>query len=129
MSTSEAVTQGIRVRVRARYVPEHSSPADHRWFFTYTVQIANESERPVQLLHRHWIITNGDGEVEHVRGPGVVGEQPRLEPGQGFEYTSACPLGTPFGTMHGTYQLTTDSGEEFDVEIAPFALSEPYGIN
>ena len=129
MSISEAVTQGIRVRVRARYVREHSSPADHRWFFTYTVQIANESERPVQLLQRHWIITTGNGEVEHVRGPGVVGEQPRLEPGQGFEYTSACPLGTPFGTMHGTYRLTTDSGEEFDVEIAPFALSEPYGIN
>lgn len=129
MSTSEAVTQGIRVRVRARYVPQRSNPAEHRWFFTYTVRIANESDRAVQLLRRHWIITDGDGQVENVRGDGVVGEQPRLEPGREFEYTSACPLATPFGTMHGTYRMTTDKGEEFDAEIAPFALSEPYGIN
>jgi ApaG protein len=129
MSVSEAVTRGVRVRVRARYVPERSNPVAHRWFFTYTVRIANEGDTTVQLLRRHWIITNGDGQVEHVRGDGVVGEQPRLEPGQEFDYTSACPLSTPFGTMHGTYRMATDAGDEFDAEIAPFALSEPYGIN
>ena len=129
MSSSEAVTEGIRVRVRARYVPERSNPGEEHWFFAYTIRIANESDRTVQLVSRHWIITDANGHVEQVRGPGVVGEQPRLEPGQGFEYTSACPLRTAFGTMHGTYQMTTEGGESFDVEIAPFALSEPYGIN
>jgi ApaG protein len=129
MSTSEAVTQGILVQVSARYVPERSNPAEQRWFFTYTVRIDNQSDRAVQLLRRHWIITDGDGHVEHVRGDGVVGEQPRLDPGREFQYTSACPLTTPLGTMHGTYRMTTDAGEEFDAEIAPFALSEPYGIN
>ena len=129
MSSSEAVTEGIRVRVRARYVPERSNPGESHWFFAYTISIANESERTVQLISRHWIITDANGHVEQVRGPGVVGEQPRLAPGEGFEYTSACPLRTAFGTMHGTYQMTTEGGEPFDVEIAPFALSEPYGIN
>ena len=129
MPSSEAVTEGIRVRARARHVPERSSPTEGHWFFAYTVQIANESERAVQLTSRHWVITDATGHVEQVRGPGTVGEQPRLEPGEGFEYTSACPLRTPFGTMHGTYQMTSDGGESFDVEIAPFALSEPFGIH
>jgi ApaG protein len=129
MSSSEAVTEGIRVRVQARYVPERSNPGEGNWFFAYTVRIANESERTVRLVSRHWIITDANGHEEQVRGPGVVGATPRLAPGEGFEYTSACPLRTAFGTMHGTYQMTTEGGESFDVEIAPFALSEPYGIN
>ncbi len=83
----------------------------------------------MQLLTRHWIITDADGETEEVRGPGVVGQQPVLAPGQAFDYTSGCPLGTSFGTMHGTYQMTTKRGDQFDVEIAPFALSLPYAIN
>lgn len=126
---SEAVTRGIRVRVVSRYVPERSRPDQKHWFFAYTVRISNESDRTVQLLSRHWIITDAEGKVEEVRGPGVVGKQPRLAPGEEFEYTSACPLQTPFGTMHGTYQMVDESDEAFDIEIAPFALSEPYAIN
>ena len=128
MSTSEAVTRGIRVRVQARYDPGRSSPQQNQWFFLYTVQIANESPVTVQLLSRHWIITDATGHVEEVRGPGVVGEQPVLAPGQSFEYTSGCPLTTPFGSMHGTYQMVTTEGEQFDVEIAGFTLSEPHAL-
>lgn len=115
--------------VRSTYVPERSDPDTQRWFFAYTIRITNEGSETAQLIARHWIITDGDGDVEEVRGPGVVGEQPRLEPGQSFEYTSACPLGTNFGTMHGTYRMTTEAGEAFEAEIAPFPLAEPYAIN
>lgn len=104
-------------------------PAEKRWFFSYEIEISNEGAEPVQLMSRHWIITDGDGENEEVRGPGVVGKQPTLQPGETFEYSSACPLNTPFGTMHGTYQMVTRNGDSFDVEIAPFALAEPYAIN
>jgi ApaG protein len=128
-STSEAVTSGVRVAVRARFIPERSNPGDGEWFFAYTITIANESDRTVQLLSRHWIITDGDGKVEEIRGPGVVGQQPILNPGQSFEYSSACPLQTPFGVMQGTYQMVTPSGDHFDIAIAPFSLHEPYAIN
>ena len=101
-SRSEAVTHGVRVSVRARFVPERSNPGDGEWFFAYSIEITNESDRTVQLLSRHWIITDADGKVEEVRGPGVVGQQPILGPGQSFEYTSACPLITSFGVMQGT---------------------------
>lgn len=126
MSTSEAVTRGIRVRVEAEYAPERSQPLGSQWFFLYTIDIINESDDIVQLLSRHWIITDAMGEVQEVRGPGVVGEQPVLEPGESFRYTSGCPLTTPFGSMHGTYQMVTGKREVFDIEIAPFTLSEPY---
>ena len=96
--SSEATTQGIRVQVRARYSAEHSDPQHSQWFFLYTIRIINEGEQPVQLLTRHWIITDATGQVEEVRGPGVVGVQPRLEPGEDFEYTYGCPLRTPFGS-------------------------------
>jgi ApaG protein len=129
MGGSKAVTRGIVVEVESSYVPERSDEAESRWFFTYTVSIANESQETVQLMSRHWIITDGNGKRQEVRGPGVVGEQPRIEPEQSYRYTSACPLGTRFGTMHGTYQIVTLSGEHFDIEIAPFALSEPYAVN
>ena len=129
MPTSESTTRGIRIRVESRFDPQRSDVENERWFFVYTIQIGNEGSKTVQLLTRHWIITDGDGEVEEVRGPGVVGEQPVLEPHQSFEYSSGCPLGTSFGTMHGTYQMITLNGEHFDVEIAPFALSLPYAIN
>jgi ApaG protein len=127
--TSEAITRSIRVRVESRFDPERSEVDDGRWFFIYTIRISNEGLETVQLLSRHWIITDAEGEVEEVRGPGVVGEQPLLQPDQTFEYSSGCPLETPFGTMHGTYQMVTSNGEHFDVEIAPFALSLPYAIN
>ena len=129
MPSSEAVTVGIRVRVLSEYDDERSEPADGRWFFVYTVRITNESEQTVRLQSRHWIITDAEGRVEHVRGPGVVGRQPILPPGESFEYSSACPLGTSFGTMQGTYQMIDSTGERFEVEIAPFALSEPLSIN
>lgn len=127
---SKAVTQGIAVRVKSRYLPEQSQPRQHRYVFAYTIRIENEGEQPAQLMTRHWVITHGDGHVEEVKGPGVVGAQPRLEPGQYFEYTSGCVLRTPHGTMHGTYQMVRDGGDAgFDAEIAPFSLSMPYALN
>ena len=129
MPTSESVTRNIRVRVESNFDPERSDPGNERWFFVYTIRIANEGSETAQLISRHWIITDANGEVEEVRWPGVIGEQPTLEPNQSFEYSSGCPLGTAFGTMHGTYQMVTRNGEHFDVEIAPFALSEPHAIN
>jgi ApaG protein len=95
----------------------------------YTVTISNESAETVQLLTRHWVITDGTGHIEEVRGPGVVGKQPTMKPGESFEYTSGCPLSTPFGVMEGTYQMVTQNGERFDAKIAPFTLSEPYSVH
>ncbi|MEM6994300.1 MAG: Co2+/Mg2+ efflux protein ApaG [Myxococcota bacterium] len=129
MATSEAVTDGVRVRVESRYVPEHSDPDRGGWLFAYTVSIANEGEGTVQLLSRRWVITDANGDVEEVEGPGVVGAQPVLRPGESFEYTSACPLRTAFGTMHGVYIMVSEDGEKFDAKIAPFSLSTPYAVN
>ncbi|MBL8606163.1 MAG: Co2+/Mg2+ efflux protein ApaG [Myxococcales bacterium] len=126
---SEATTQGIKVTVRSEYVPEQSSPKVHRYVFAYTVRIANNGAEAAQLKSRHWIITDGDGKVEEVRGPGVVGRQPTLRPGDEFEYTSGCVLNTPRGEMRGTYQMYRPDGSEFDAEIAPFALALPYSLN
>ena len=129
MFTSEVVTNGIRVQVVARYDLARSKPQQNRWFFLYTVTISNTGSVTAQLLSRHWIITDENGHVEEVRGPGVVGEQPVLAPGQSFEYTSGCPLTTPFGTMHGTYQMITNDGGRFDATIAPFTLSQPHTLH
>ena len=129
MSSSVARTHGILVEVRARYLPERSSPAESRWMFAYTIRITNEGEERVQLVSRHWIITDANGREEEVRGPGVVGEQPVLPPGRSFEYTSGCPLPTPFGSMRGTYQMVTAGGDGFDAEIAPFLLAEPHAVH
>ncbi len=129
MFTSEAETRGIRVRVRCRYDLSRSSPQRSQWFFLYTVTITNDGPEKVQLVTRHWVITDDKGRLEEVHGPGVVGEQPILDPGDSFTYTSGCPLTTSLGTMHGTYQMITEGGEEFDAEIAPFTLSEPYTIH
>lgn len=129
MFTSEATTRGIRINVRSAYVPERSQPEDGQWFFVYEVRISNEGSETAQLVSRHWIITDANGQVEEVKGPGVVGEQPTLQPGESFEYTSACPLKTRFGTMHGTYQMVTRAGVRFDATIAPFSLGEPHAIN
>ncbi len=127
ITTSEAVTEGLRVSVRARYSAEHSDPQRSQWFFLYTIRIANEGDETVQLLTRHWIITDATGHVEEVRGPGVVGEQPLLEPGADFEYTSGCPLNTPFGSMEGSFQMIfpESEAEGFDAEVARFDLIEP----
>ena len=127
--SSEAVTRGIRIRVRSAYVPERSQPEENQWFFVYSVQISNEGAETAQLVSRHWIITDANGQVHEVKGAGVVGEQPTLAPGQSFEYTSACPLPTPFGSMGGTYQMVTTEGTSFDADIAPFTLAEPHAVN
>ena len=129
MLESEAVTRGIRVRVRSFFVKERSDPDEGQWFFAYRVTIHNEGAETAQLRSRHWIITDGNGSKDEVRGAGVVGEQPTLAPGESFEYTSACPLATPFGTMQGSYQMVTPSGESFDAEIAPFALAQAHTVN
>lgn len=129
MFSSEAVTRNIRVQVRAEFSADRSRPADQHWFFLYTITITNEGDETVQLLTRHWIITDSNQHVEEVRGPGVVGEQPVLQPGQSFTYTSGCPLSTPFGVMEGSYQMVTPTGEQFDAAIAPFTLSEPYTVH
>ena len=125
---SQATTRNIRVTVKAQYDPSRSSPQQNQWFFLYTVNIVNEGQDTVTLVSRHWFITDGMGKVEEVMGPGVVGNQPVLALGQSFEYTSGCPLTTPFGSMHGTYQMINQRGEEFDIEIAPFTLTEPYSL-
>lgn len=128
-STSEAETHRVRVRVRARYSPEHSSPAASRWFFLYTIRITNEGEATVQLLNRHWTIIDGTGHTEEVHGPGVVGEQPVLESGQAFEYTSGCPLPTPFGSMAGSFDMQRADGTRFEAEVAIFQLIQPGSIH
>lgn len=126
---SSATTDGIRVTVKAVYVPEQSSPRMRRYVFAYTVKIANEGAAAAQLRSRHWVITDGDGKVEEVRGPGVVGQQPNLEPGDEFEYTSGCVLATPRGEMRGTYQMHRPDGSTFDATIAPFGLTLPFSLN
>lgn len=123
---AEAVTQGIRIRVEAQYVPHQSAPASNRFVFSYTVHISNESQETLQLMTRHWIITDANQETEEVRGEGVVGEQPVLEPNGSFDYTSGCILKTPFGTMHGTYQMHRADGTQFDAEIPAFLLAAPF---
>ena len=129
MFTSEVSTRGVRVSVLSEYAPDRSQPAQQNWFFLYTITITNEGDETVQLISRHWIITDSAGHVEEVKGLGVVGQQPVLAPGETFTYTSGCPLKTPFGKMEGTYQMTSRSGERFDVRIAPFTLSEPYTVH
>lgn len=126
---SKATTRGVRVEVRSAYVEEQSSPEDDLWFFAYHVTISNVGQDRVQLLTRHWVITDGDGQVREVEGPGVVGEQPSLDPGESFEYTSACPLPTPVGTMQGTYRMVTSDGEQFDAEVAVFGLATPGAVH
>ncbi len=126
---SVALTEGIRVTVTSRYLPEQSQPTARRYVWSYTVRIANEGGEPAKLLTRHWLITDARGKVDEVKGPGVVGEQPHLEPGETFQYTSGCILQAPRGAMHGTYQMVRDDGRTFDAEIAPFMLSMPSELN
>lgn len=126
---SNASTEGIRVTVESVYVADQSAPRSQRYVFAYTVRIANEGTEDAQLRSRHWIITDGNGKIEEVRGPGVVGQQPYLHPGEHFEYTSGCVLQTPRGEMRGTYQMHRADGRAFDAAIAPFSLSLPHSLN
>jgi ApaG protein len=121
-----AETRGVRVQVVARFVPEQSSPAENEYLFAYQISIRNLSDHPVQILNRHWVITDGRGRVEEVKGPGVIGQQPRLGPGEEFNYESFCPLRTPTGEMRGTYEMMDlQAGESFLAEIPSFFLVEP----
>jgi ApaG protein len=126
---SDTTTRGIRIQVRSSYLPERSSPREGQYVFAYHVRISNLGDEPAQLISRDWIITNAEGEVERVKGPGVVGEQPLLTPGGSFEYSSFCPLKTSVGSMHGSYQMVTQGGEQFDAIIAPFTLAVPNALN
>jgi len=125
---SDTTTHNIRVEVLCQYSPENSKPLEDQWIFQYTVRITNQGPETVQLLSRHWIITDAFEQVKEVKGPGVVGEQPVLAPGESFKYSSWCPLPTPLGTMHGTYQMASPSGHQFDIQIAPFALKAKYTV-
>jgi ApaG protein len=124
---SVAVTQGIRITVKSRFLPEQSSAG--RWAFAYTVRIENIGSITAQLRSRHWIITDGNGKREEVKGDGVVGNQPTLRPGEKFEYTSGAILQTPHGSMQGTYRMVTEDGRQFDAEIAAFPLTQPGSLN
>jgi len=119
-------TQDIRITVQPYYLDDQSSPSEEHYVWAYHVKIENVGERTVQLLKRHWQITDAMGRIQEVRGSGVVGEQPVLEPGESFEYTSGTPLAAPSGMMVGTYEMEADSGERFDVDIPPFSLDSPH---
>lgn len=115
----------IDIRVHTAYLPEQSEPDAERFVFSYTITIRNDGLGPARLLNRHWVITDANGEVQEVRGEGVVGEQPYLRPGESFRYTSGTVLGTPVGSMEGEYEMVTDNGEHFLAPIAAFSLSVP----
>jgi ApaG protein len=120
-----AVTEGIRITVQAMYLDERSAPEDNSYAFAYQVTIANEGHGRVQLMRRHWIITDGNGEVREVEGPGVVGEQPVLDEGEAHQYTSGAVLTTPVGTMEGTYEMHEPDGRVFRAAIPRFTLTKP----
>lgn len=122
----EAVTRQIRIRVRPAYEEDQSTPEDSYYFWTYTIDILNEGTETVQLRSRVWRITDANGKIEEVRGPGVVGQTPTIPPGQSFTYTSGCPLSTPSGIMAGSYQMADEDGKLFDVVIPAFSLDSPY---
>ncbi len=124
-----AQTEGIRVSVRSRFLPDHSEPAKKQFLFAYEITILNEGVEPARLLTRHWVITDADGQIEEVRGDGVVGETPALEPGESFTYSSFCPLRTDWGTMKGTYGMVRPGGTGFEAAIPEFVLGVPYLVN
>jgi ApaG protein len=122
----EAITRGIRIRVDPRYMEDQSSPEDGHFVWSYAVEISNDGRETVQLRSRTWRITDALGRTEEVRGPGVIGQTPFIEPGKSFHYTSGCPLKTPQGIMVGSYQMTDEAGKLFDVAIPAFSLDSPY---
>jgi ApaG protein len=127
-ATYTATTRGIAVSVEPAYLEEHSAPGNSQYVWAYHVTIENRGPETVQLLTRHWMITNARGELNEVKGPGVVGEQPILEPGESFAYTSGAPLNTPWGMMGGSYLMESESGERFDIEIPTFSLDSPHNV-
>jgi len=115
----------IDIKVQPAFIAEQSEPEKNHYVFSYTVTIRNNGSTPAKLLTRHWIITDGDGLIQEIKGEGVIGEQPHLKPGEGFQYTSGTFMNTPYGTMHGSYQMIADSGEKFDAKIPSFQLAVP----
>jgi ApaG protein len=126
---SDTTTRGIRIQVRSTFVPDKSSPRERSFVFQYHVRITNVGSETAKLVSRQWIITNAEGEVDKVTGPGVVGVEPVLPPGGSFEYSSWCPITTNVGSMQGSYQMLTPNGEVFDAVIAPFTLAVPNALN
>ena len=126
---SDTTTNGIRVQVKVTFLAEHSLPRQNEYRFAYNITITNVGDETAQLVSRHWIITDAEGDVQEVRGPGVIGEQPVLEPGGTFQYTSYCPLKTNVGAMHGSYQMVRPDGKMFEARIAPFTLAVPNALN
>ena len=122
----EATTRRIRVSVKPVFLDEQSAPDEDHYVWAYQVKIENDGIEPVQLLNRHWQITDARGQLQEVKGEGVVGEQPMLKPGEAFEYTSGTPLPTPSGIMFGSYEMETKTGERFSIEIPAFSLDSPY---
>jgi ApaG protein len=122
---AESKKYEIEVAVATEYMPEQSDPGEERYFFAYHITVTNKGSAAAQLVSRHWIITDANGKVEEVRGLGVVGHQPLLQPGESFEYTSGCPLATPVGTMQGSYQMVAEDGERFEAPIPEFVLAMP----
>ena len=126
---SDVTTNGIRVQVTPKYLADRSAPRENEYWFAYFIRISNLGTETVQLISRHWVITNADGEEEEVHGEGVVGEQPVLPPGAHYDYNSFCHLKTSVGTMHGEYTMVTSSGGTFEARIAPFTLAAPNALN
>lgn len=122
-------TNGIRVQVTTMYMPDRSAPREGKFLFAYHITISNNGDETAQLLRRHWIITDAEGDVQEVRGDGVVGEQPVIQPGNSYEYTSYCDLKTNVGTMQGSYTMVRPGGETFDAQISPFTLAVPNALN
>lgn len=121
----QAQTRSVVVRVAVSFMPEQSEPARGRWFWSYHIRIENQGKQAVQLLTRHWLITDGRGMKHDVRGEGVVGEQPVIEPGQAYDYVSGCPLQTPTGSMEGSYHMVSEDGSTFEADIPRFSLIGP----
>jgi ApaG protein len=126
---SNTLTKGIRIQVESEYVPKRSDPTKPIYFFAYHITITNESDNIIQLMSRYWHITDSNGNIEEIRGPGVVGKKPSLKSGEAFEYTSFCPLPTEFGVMHGIFNMLPDDGDAFNARIKPFKLAVPFSIN
>ena len=124
--SSDTTTRGIRIEVTSNYLPERSAPRESQYLFAYHVRVSNVGTETAQLVSRERIITTAEGDVERVKGPGVVGEQPVLKPGQAFEYTSGTPLSTSSGIMDGSYQMETEDGKRFDIRIPAFSLDSPH---
>lgn len=123
---SDITTGGVRVQVTPRYLPQQSDPEGGKYLFAYSITLTNDTARPVQLRSRRWLIVDADGESHEVEGEGVVGQQPHIAPGRSFEYTSFCPLPTPWGTMEGAYTMIDEDGATFPVRIARFYLVSPH---